>query len=255
MAYFPTDSRYIRSGTSQAFSSGVRTAICWVRAATLPGGGSGICDFYNNSSNTSALEHWSASWIVGDNAGFDNIMSASTATWYCLAITDGAVPGAGNLLGYGKTMSATSWSVSGGSVWGTGPSNAHDIDIGFTRGQAVDFNGEIVGLKCWNTEMGSDELWNESMQLMPVRTANLLAWLPLLNSSDTTNNYQDVSAQSFEETGTGSITDGDMPPVPWGRFKARVVFPVTAAPPTTTHIDLDRGFRKGQPSGLLRGVA
>jgi len=252
-----SNNKYVTSGSSQAFSASAKTIMCWWRPEAL---GSPqyqtLFEWKRSGASTGTIVQTdNTSLTITDVGGGETIATGlSSDTWYCCVMTEDTSPSAGNLYGYNRAVGGTSWSTSGGSTWGN--TGNYDTNIGENQvWSSEEFYGEIVAIKQWSTILTTAEFTAESNQILPVKLSNLAVFLPLLNSSDTTTNYQDSGATSFSESGTGSFSDGEMPPIPWVASSTKVIFLPTAAPPTTTHLDLDRGFRRGQPSGLLRGVA
>lgn len=84
------------------------------------------------------------------------------------------------------------------------------------------FPGRIAALKQWDAALTADELWQESMQIMPVRLANLHSWRPMADGN-VAGAVLDYSGNGRALTSNGAPTIEDGPPIPWRQGGRRFI--------------------------------
>jgi hypothetical protein len=84
------------------------------------------------------------------------------------------------------------------------------ISIGGYSG-TEQFNGRVANLKIYSAALTANEIKAEMRQYLPVRTADLNAWTPLLTHTD----LSDYSGQGNGWTAAGTLATEDGPPIPW----------------------------------------
>jgi hypothetical protein len=103
----------------------------------------------------------------------------------------------------------------------------------------------LAGIKFYEGVLSESEIRTEMRSTVPVRTAGLTVWSPLLAHSDL-NNY----AGGVAWTASGTLTTEDGPPVPWRISQRRILIPVQAAEPgviliwTGTHATIPSGWHR-----------
>jgi hypothetical protein len=144
----------------------------------------------------------------------------TVGTWYHLAITL-AGTGVGQFLGYRD-----------GALVGTNDGNAGNtgtftLKIGNSNTSSSFLNGCMAAVKVYSAVLTAAEIAQEMRQYMPLRTANLVAFYPLLNTGEHTvdfsGNANDLTA------GAGALDTEDGPPIPWRRGITRSYVTVDAA--------------------------
>lgn len=135
----------------------------------------------------------------GNNYGTSTI---GVNTWAHVALTV-AGTGAGQCLGYVNGVQELS--VSGA----TGPTAA-TMYVGNTAGSDL-FNGRVTAVKVYSAVLTADEIKQEMRSIMPVRTANLNTWSPLLTQTDVAN----YGGAAGAWTVGGTLTTENGPPVAW----------------------------------------
>jgi hypothetical protein len=73
------------------------------------------------------------------------------------------------------------------------------------------WNGRIAAHKAYDVVLTAPQIQQEMWQYLPVITANLNAWAPLILHTD----LKDYSGNARDYTGTGTLTTEDGPPIPW----------------------------------------
>jgi hypothetical protein len=140
----------------------------------------------------------------------------SNNTWYHFAVSNnGASSG---LLGYmngTKYMTTTAHSSC----------SAEQIRIG-SNIAGDNFTGKIAAYKLYSAVLTVDEIVNEMMCYVPVRTANLNTWCPFLNVEST-----DYSGNGYTLTPTGTPTQVDGPPIAWGFHGVKRIFSAAGGAP------------------------
>lgn len=202
-------------------NSGTYTILGWCYLTTDQNTYSGIFSIEDaaHSTATATLDTLvnGTTMIAFDSTGSNeatgpNGAAMSTATWYRAAVTvgsgtttvySGTTTGALTATGAARTQSSTPDRIAiGGTLFG-------------------DFwNGRIVGVKVYNATLTAAEVEQELAQYRPVRTADLIAWYPLISDiKDYSGNGLDLTAG-----GTGTAVE-DGPSLPWERR----ILPVVAA--------------------------
>lgn len=91
---------------------------------------------------------------------------------------------------------------------------------------AAPFSGRLAAVKVWNTNLTQAEIINEARQYAPIRTANLVAWFPLLKVEGT-----DYTGSNWTINGTLTAVDG--PPIPWHQGRRKKVYIASTGPTPT----------------------
>lgn len=188
--------------------------MAWIYRTTTGGGdheavfsyGSGTSNYaaYVRSGPSSAL--FSVTDWVTDFTG----SAIVDATWYHLAMTV-AGTGAGQLLGYmNGVLNCTG---NGASITGS----TLQCCNGPAGGTQEWYNGRMAAVKVYSAVLTANEIANEMRQYLPVRTANLNCWSPLLLSTD----VKDFSGAGATWTVGGTLATEDGPPIPWSRIPLR----------------------------------
>lgn len=154
-------------------------------------------------------------WEYGNGSTFPSFDSTAISlnTWTFVAFAASGT-GANQATAYRRGLSDTALN----SVTGT-LNNLITVDeetvlsSGFSL-NAEWFPGRIAGLKQWSAALTSAELFNESVSLMPVRTANLHSWRPFVDNT-VAGNMIDYSGNGRDLTANGSLLTADGPPVAW----------------------------------------
>lgn len=148
-------------------------------------------------------------WSIGTSSpDYDSALTVVAGTWYHVALVRN---------GTTKTLYVDGVQQATGTGSETpGP----DLLIGaFDETSTGNFYGRLAAVKVWKAVLTLAEIQQESRQVMPVRTATLAAWYPLLSPSAGEIDYSG-NAKTLTVTGTPITASG--PPVTWRQ--ARRVF-------------------------------
>lgn len=159
---------------------------------------------------------------VFDATTQQGIGSMTVGTWYFICL---ATAGTTGNIYYRTASSPTVTTVAVTSV--TASVNAATLRIGESPWGAEWWNGCVNAVKVYTAQLTAAEAQQESMQYAPARTANLVAFYPLVKAEAT-----DYSGNARTLTGSGATTE-DGPPVPWRSGRPRLVLPTAAAGGTT----------------------
>lgn len=131
--------------------------------------------------------------------------SIADDTWYCVAWRGNGT----ELKGYQKLSDATSF-----TTWtenqGSGTLTEDNISVGRWINGSSYWNGEIRAVKGWSSALTDQEIEDESRQFSPVKSAGLLWYVGLTNSTDTT----DQSGNGFNPTVSGLANGATDPTLP-----------------------------------------
>ena len=146
-----------------------------------------------------------ATWTSNSNT------TLSAGTWYHIALVraDGDT-----LYGYlnGVLDNTVSRTVSRGA--------ANLLNVARLRNNIGSFeayfDGRVVGLKAWSTNLSASEIMTEMHTLIPKKYTSLWAWWPLFSGSGVRARDYSVNGRTWTENGT--LADGVGAPVVWGMF-------------------------------------
>lgn len=140
-------------------------------------------------------------------------------TWYHIAFTV-AGTGANQALGY---VNGVLEMTNNGSASVTN----ERIAIGDNNETSEFLNGNVAAVKIWAAVLSAAEIANEMRQYLPVRTANLNTFSPMLTTADDEIDY---SGNGNTWTVGGTLATVDGPPIPWKAGRRHVLIPAAAAP-------------------------
>lgn len=152
------------------------------------------------------------------SVGYYGTTVLATATWYHIALTC-AGTGTNQFLAYLNGVAEITRTA-------TAVSTAGRLMVGDDQG-GDPFNGRVAAVKIYSAVLTADEIKQEMRSYMPVRTANLNTWSPLLVSTDV-GNYANTGAWTVG----GTLTTEDGPPIAWSLRPASRWRRATAAAPT-----------------------
>lgn len=225
---FPGTAGALLSRTAAVPSVTSYTQMVWGYAVSVPAatqrcfcgfGAPGAPYVFNEigpNTNTNRLRLYSGS----GTAAWDSTTPFTMTTWYHVALTC-AGTGVGQLLGYVNgvlEMTGQSGTVQTGAVVSCGGMPDGDNLV-----------GRIAAFKMWSSVLTAAQIQQEMQSYVPVHTATLALWSPLLTHTDVA-----------EYTGTGTWTVGgtlateDGPPIAWSTRPPVPAFRVsvaTKAPP------------------------
>lgn len=78
----------------------------------------------------------------------------------------------------------------------------------------------VADMKMWSAALSDGEVVQEMRTKRPLRTANLYSWLPTF--AGVTERVKDYSGNGRDWSVTGTLTDEDNPPIPWGSIPLAV---------------------------------
>jgi hypothetical protein len=198
------------------------------------------------SSNTWSVTLW-AQLLVDQNTynGFFDLpqtTGASAATWQYAGVgangttiigafsdaTEISSPAVDMVVGSWFRVALTRASATSATLYRAAPGNALTVTtnaamstnitgtpaklwLGSDSYPAEWFNGRIANFKLYNAALTQAEVEAELAQYVPVRTANLLRWHPMVGAetTDRSGNGNNLTA------GSTSTTTEDGPPIPW----------------------------------------
>jgi hypothetical protein len=153
--------------------------------------------------------------------GAQGAMGAMTVgTWYYIAMTKTSLTHVGYFAAAGTpTLGVTNVTATGTIT------AANKIWIG--NDVAVErWDGNLQNVKIWDgVVLTQAEIEAERWNHVPQRTANLWAWLPML---DAASPQTDFSGNGRDFTVAGTLTTEDNPPVAWSGFQSQVYLPAAA---------------------------
>ena len=208
------------------------TIMAWVyRSGTGGGDHEAVFSFGNATSNYAAYVRSGPSLAVFSVTDWVTDFTGSAivdATWYHLAMTV-AGTGAGQLLGYmNGVLNCTG---NGASITGS----TLQCCSGPAGGTQEWYNGRMAALKVYGAVLTADELKAEMRSYLPVRTANLNTWSPLLASGDV-GNYANTGAWTVG----GTLATEDGPPIAWSvapqRIRPRAAVAALVSPQHTLYV-------------------
>lgn len=153
--------------------------------------------------------------FVGDATTQQGIGSMTVGTWYFIAL---ATAGASGTIYYRTAATQTMSTVAVTGV--TASVNAVNFRIGDSPWTAEWWNGCINSVKAWTAQLSAAEVANEAQQYVPLRTANLVAFHPLVQPETA-----DYSGNSRTLSGGTGATREDGPPIPWRPSAPRLSLP------------------------------
>lgn len=113
---------------------------------------------------------------------------------------------------------------------GSATPTAGIIVIGSTPSDNDWLNGCVAAVKIYSAVLTAAEIAKEMQQYLPVRTANLNGFYPMLSTSD---DEVDFSGNGNNWTIGGTLATEDGPPIPWKTGRKRVITPASVAAPFT----------------------
>lgn len=186
-------------------SSTLFSACGWARRT---GGGSGlqaICDIDNGGSRVFIGFNGTDLAVCQQGTYTAFASSPSVNQWFFWALTS-ANTGAGNLKGYWAAIGATAFITQ----TNTGVAVSTPRILLGNNAWSNYYTGELAYVKVWDAELSSAELWQEMMQGLPVRYADINCVTPLWTAADAVKNYA-IPANVW--TVNGTLDNADMPPV------------------------------------------
>lgn len=190
-----------RTATLPAINSFSMLAWCYslavVSGSVLAIGAADTVTFYSvgRDFSTSRVRVYAGGTLVNGTAAFPG------STWLHLALTC-AGSGIGQLLAYANGVLDV---TTNGSASAT---NAKAYLATDDAGNTMDCR--LAAVKIYSAVLTADEIKQEMRCYMPVRTANLHSWLPLLAHTDTAN-YAGTGAWTVG----GTLTTEAGPPIAW----------------------------------------
>jgi hypothetical protein len=144
--------------------------------------------------------------LVWDNANVSSSVTLTVGTWYFVAfVASGAT---GTL--YVRAASATSFTTVAWSGASTN-TNVANVKIGEFAGLTTEWlDGCVSAVKMWTATLTQADLEQEMWSYMPVRTANLQGWWPLIIPETV-----DYSGNGATLSGGSGTTQEDGPGIPW----------------------------------------
>lgn len=153
--------------------------------------------------------------FITDNASSGiNLGAATAGIWMFIGISRSSSAGTGYWRGEADASFATAaLTGAGASVTGT------TLRFGESIFGGEWLNGALAAVKVWNgVALTADEMWAESAQYQPVRTAGLLAYYPFLRTEtvDYSGGARTLSGGSgtSTEAGPGIVWDNQASPIP-----------------------------------------
>jgi hypothetical protein len=113
----------------------------------------------------------------------------------------------------------------------------------------VYLGGRVAAFKAWTAVLSLAEIQQEMWFQRPIRTANLLAWHPMLSTID---DEIDFSGNGRTMTVSGTQAVGEGPPIAWGPGRQRRRR-LAAAGGGSLYTQLERNIR-GVGRGILVGA-
>lgn len=167
--------------------------------------------------------------IVSNRTTFSQsstILNMSVGTWYYIALTR-----SGNTLtGYVITQAL---SISSQTLAkNTSANSPSENTVGQWNDNTEVYNGRVMGIKFWSAALTQAELLNEMQSLLPRRFTNLYGFWPGFPGSG--ERTRDYSGNGRAWTESGTVSDEDPAPIPWGARVLNVVSQVTATAYTLT---------------------
>jgi len=203
------------------------TVACWFKISADRNTWSSI--FFIDSGQ---VDNWGMQ-TAEDGVTMNAVMDASTregmgtltvGTWYyaCLA-TSGTT---GNLYYKSDGGTLTTQSITGASAV-----TADTLRLGESPWGSEWLNGCLTAVKVWNVQLTAVEAQQESLQHLPHRTANLLAWYPL-----TQPDTKDYSGNGRTLSGGANTATEDGPKIGWRQGPGRLIIPTAAGGTTVTGV-------------------
>lgn len=143
----------------------------------------------------------------------------SVGTWYFICLSTAGTSGS---IHYRTAASPSLTTVAVTGV--TASVNAATLRIGESPWGAEWWNGCGNAVKVYTAALTAADALQESMQYVPVRTANLVAFYPLVRPEAT-----DYSGNARTLSGGAGATREDGPPIPWLGVAPRIVVPATSS--------------------------
>jgi len=212
------NSEYLQRNSGTFFSTASMSVLFWVKLITdrnanfvpwiIVDGASSYIG-WDSPSGDGVTIRWEQS-----GAGEPNIDSFtySLNTWYCVGLTR-AGNGANQTIAYRRTLTDTSWTTASGT-FGNGDitPTSETVLTNFFNTTTGWLAGPMANLKEWNAVLTGSQLWIESEQYAPVRTANLQAWYPM-DDDTVAGAALDRSGNGRDFTVTGALTLEAGPPI------------------------------------------
>jgi hypothetical protein len=246
-----TGEHYTSTSGVLTAASGTCTVTCWGRIAVDRNEFSTFVAFDANGAtgdyiplqtgnNGTTLGLYTSS---GDGTDITAGQAMTVGTWYPMAFTINA--GAATL--YSgltpqtlNTASQTGWTASGLTAFHIG---------GYPRFTAEFLNGNVANVKHWSAVLTAAEIVNELQQYAPVRTADLVRWHPLINTTYATIDY---SGNGRTLTGgTGTATE-DGPPILWETIEIGLIIPSSAVATTASAENASGTGTANQPAASVK---
>lgn len=147
----------------------------------------------------------------------------SLSTWYHLALTV-AGTGASQCIAYLNGVA---------NITGAGNASVTAQTLRLGNDVTSQFlNGRLAAVKVYDVALGASDVQQEMTTFMPIRTANLNSWYPMIDSS-TSGCGTDFSGQGRTLTVGGTLTIADGPPIAWTPHL--LLWPQSAAAAPTPH--------------------
>ena len=210
---------------------------------------------FNNPYIYFSYETTTPALYLEQNGAADNFaVTASTATWYRLAIVRGAVANRTDIYWNGSaTNDPVLTTIFSGSFlrmeWGAAGGTSNDGPL----------DGRMAALKWWSAALSIAEIATEHRAFVPTRLANLEGWYPFVWPV-VGDNVTDFSGLGRNLTTAGTLTAEDGPPIRWRRGRSKV-WPLATAGIGVDQMMAARLFHsqpmlpriRAVPSGIIPG--
>jgi Concanavalin A-like lectin/glucanases superfamily len=148
-------------------------------------------------------------WRASGGTSVDG-STLTTGTWYHMALTS-TTAGTNSTKAYLNGVLDAQLTPSAGQA---------NSELQFPGNVTASTNSRIASVKIWDSVLTATEIQQEMRQYLPVRTANLHGFWPLLSTGDDEIDFSGA-AKTMTVNGTPTTVDG--PPIPWKLGRRRVV--------------------------------
>jgi hypothetical protein len=204
------------------------------------GGSPWLGILWNNGTPNSSVIAGGDSTSTGFSATYDNYTG-----WVFLAVSNSGT--SNNVIGYAARPQDSVFASGSGGTVGFTPVALYIGNSSLSEW----LNGTVCTPRVWDAVLTEEELWQERMSILPVRTANLHLWAP---TTDTVlaNAQKDYSGNGRDLTAGGTLAvDGFSPPIPWRQGRKKYFIPLDGA--AVPSIDLVFTQDANKRSVLTRG--
>lgn len=183
-----------------------------------------IMGWFNVITNRSAYSTFMEYGLFDGGTWYNLSTNATGGTTVTLALTNGSSETLGGTLTVG-TWAHLAMTVSGTgagqnlvyrngvlNITGAGSSSPTAVRLYIGSNSIGEWlNGRAAAVKIWSAALTANEILNEMVQYMPVRTTNLNGFYPFFTSTD----LKDYGGGATTWTVGGTLTSEDGPPIPW----------------------------------------